>query len=94
MSCIGVYMDEHTRRALFNPELALAYGETVLTSYGPDEDPQLLRTKLLARLHKTMPHVTITFLDPLAELETDNPDEGDYALVIKQEAFAYSGSMH
>lgn len=93
MSCVGIFIADHTRPALFNPELALAQGQTVIVNKGPDEDPETLRSAVEARLRKTIPHVTVGFLDLYAEVELENP-EGDYALVIKQDAPLYSRSMH
>lgn len=94
MSCIGVFIDEHTRCALFNPELALAQGQTVLTHCDPDADPFKLRDRLQARLRSTAPHARVLFLDHYSDLESEEPPEGDYALLIKQEAPMYSGSLH
>ena len=93
MSCIGIYIADHARLALFNPELALAQGHTVIVNRGPDGDPEALRTAVEARLRKSNPHVTVSFFDIDAEVELDAPDE-DYALMIKQDAPIYSRSMH
>lgn len=94
MSCVGIFIADHTRPALFNPELALAQGQTVIVNRGPDEDPETLRTAVQTRLRKTIPYVTVGFLDHYAEVELDSPDDEDYVLVIKQDAPLYSRSMH
>jgi hypothetical protein len=93
MSCVGIFIAEGAHSALFNPELALAQGQTVMLNLGPDVDPQILREAVQTRLRKSIPHVTVGFVDHYAELETEKPEE-DYVLVIKQEAPLYSRSMH
>lgn len=94
MSCIGIFIADHTRLALFNPELALAQGQTVIMNRGPDEDPETLRAAVQSRLRKTIPYVTVGFLDTYTEDELDTPEGADYVLLIKQDAPIYSRSMH
>lgn len=94
MSCVGIFIADQTRPALFNPELALAQGQTVIMNCGPDEDPEKLRIAVQSRLRKSIPFVTVGFLDHYSEVELDTPDDGDYVLLIKQDAPIYSRSMH
>ena len=93
MSCVGIFIAEGTRPTLFNPELALAQGQTIILNHGPHVDPHALRQAVQARLRKSIPHVTVGFLDHYTEIEIEDPSE-DYILLIKQEAPIYSRSMH
>lgn len=94
MSCIGIFIADYERPALFNPDLALAQGQTVIMNRGPDEDPETLRCAVQVRLRKTIPYVIVGFLDHYTETEIDAPDNMDYVLLIKQEAPICSRSMH
>jgi len=93
MSCVGILIEPYTCRAVFNPELAIAQGNHIITNSRNDIDPQILRAKVEAKVRRSCPHVTLKFMDFCDELEVETPN-GDYLLVICQESPMYSGSMH
>ncbi len=95
MDCVGIVMDIHTCRAVFNHQLAMAKATDLLAHHkkGAGNAPLVLQTKIQAELRRMFPALTVKFVDAASELEVEVP-EGDYILTLVQEAPVYSGSMH
>lgn len=93
MNCVGIYMDQHTHSALFNPRLALEEGNRVILGAGIHPDPERLRIKVEGRVRRTAPHIVMKFRDAYTELLIDEPIQ-DYQLLICMDAPMYSGRTH
>ena len=93
MNCTGIYMDQHTHSALFNPKLAIEEGNRVILGAGPNPDPEWLRIKVEGRVKRAAPHIVMKFRDAYTELLVDEP-KGDYVLMICMDAPMYSGRAH
>lgn len=96
MSCLGIYIEGRAMRALFNYELALKQGRSLIDRNDFGGDPETVRQNVELGLRRTHPFVTVSFWDHNSELETVAPDKVDegYCLMIKQEAPLYSSLMH
>lgn len=93
MTCIGIFIDVHSSRALFNPNLILRQGAAIIEN-GNIEDSETLRAEVQRVLRLTNPHVVVKFLDQDADIEMEKAPPYDYVLVVKQEAPMYSGEIH
>lgn len=90
MECIGIFIDTYTQRKLFNADLALQQGETIIKhNQHYVEDPEKMRQVMETGLKRCHPMVTVGFLDESSELEIDLKavqEIGEYSLLIKVDA--------
>lgn len=95
MSCKGIFVTPEAMRSLFNYELMLKQGGSLIERNDFDGDPNALRILVERGLRKTAPHVTVSFWDAYFEMPIENPGiGGDYCLLINQDAPMYSTRMH
>lgn len=94
MNCLGIYIDGYSQRTLFNPDLAIKQGHTIITNHTYIKDPEVMRRTVETKLQLAFPHVQVRFFDQDSELEIEGQPERDYSLIICQEAPIYSGRMH
>lgn len=95
MSCLAVYIDVGAQRSLFNYELALKQGQSLVERTDFGGCPEQVRKKVEMGLRRCHPFVTVAFWDLHAGQETAGAQEdGSYSLMIKQEAPICSELMH
>lgn len=95
MSCVGIYMETKDQRAVFNHELALQQGMSLIEKTDFGGCPEFVRARVELGLRQCHPFVTVTYWDFEAEMEAEGPnEEGNYSLLIKQETPIYSASCH
>lgn len=95
MGCLGVFIDGRAMRAMFNYELALMQGKSLIERNDFGGDPEMVRRRVQEGLRRSHPFVTVSFWDHNSELEIEGPHEdGSYCLMIKQETPMYSACMH
>jgi len=95
MACVGIFIGPETMSALFNHQLLLTQGESLIVNNDTEDDPELLRLLVQEGLQKSFPGVKVGFLDHYSWLELDAaPEKEDYALVVVQESPMYSRSVH
>ena len=94
-TCVGIFVDARAQRCIFNYELALKQGESLIQRTDFGNDPEYVRSTVEAGLRRSHPFVTVTFWDCDGGLSADGPVEnGEYALLIQQETPMYSALMH
>ena len=95
MTCVGIFIDADATRSLFNFELALRQGDSLIQRIDFGGDPEFMRKRVEEGLRRTHPHVVVRFWDHHSELEIEAPEQADeYSLMIHQEAPIYSTRMH
>jgi hypothetical protein len=95
MTCVGIFIDADAMRSLFNYELALLQGRSLIQRTDFGGDPEYVRRQVEVGLRRSHPHVVVRFWDPNSELEIETPEQADeYSLIIHQEAPIYSTHMH
>lgn len=94
-SCIGIFIYPEAMLSMFNYELAMRQGASLISHHDFGGDPEILRQRVQTGLARSHPHVVVNFWDVYAELEMETiPKVGDYCLIISLEAPMYSRSKH
>jgi hypothetical protein len=93
MECVGIFIDQPAVFGIFNPELAITRGHSIITNNDFKGDPEFLRSLVEANLRRSDPHLLIKFIDAYSELVVDKPQD-NYGLLICQEAPIFSQGIH
>lgn len=96
MQCVGIFMEAYSQNKLFNTQLALSQGFTMIKNNEHVDDPEKLRRLVEIGLRRCHPMIEIGFVDLYSEMEIDLKEVkelGEYSLLIKAEAPIFSGRI-